>query len=76
MAVAVVVIELSAPVALLGGRPRTVWVSAVWLMHIGIAATMFVVFAYPISLIAFAPMFRLERALEWRPFVVVRRTRG
>jgi hypothetical protein len=57
----VVVWELGAPVALLGGRVATAWVAGIWLMHVSIAATMFVVFPYPISLIAFAPFFRIER---------------
>jgi hypothetical protein len=57
----VVVWELGAPVALLGGRVAAGWVAGIWLMHVAIAATMFVVFPYPISLIAFAPFFRIER---------------
>jgi len=48
-------------VALLGGRPRNVWVAAAWLLHAGVAALMFVVFPYPLFLVAFAPFFRLER---------------
>jgi hypothetical protein len=77
MAVASVVIELSAPLALRGGRLRTAWVAAAWLMHAGIAALMHIVFPYPLSLVAFAPLFRLERlpgALRlgpWRPRAAV-----
>lgn len=62
----VVLLELSAPIALLGGRVAVAWVAATWVMHVGIAATMFVVFPYPLSLIAFAPFFRLERLLSLR----------
>lgn len=66
-----VALELGAPLALLGGRVRDAWVVGTWLMHVAIAATMFVVFPYPLSLIAFAPMFRLERLLprRFRPAV-------
>lgn len=61
VAMASLVLELGAPVALLGGRVRDAWVAATWLMHIGIAALMFVTFPYPLSLVAFAPLYRLER---------------
>jgi Vitamin K-dependent gamma-carboxylase len=61
LAVATVLVEVGAPVALLGGRVRTVWVVAAWSMHVGIAALMFVVFPYPLALVAFAPLFALER---------------
>ena len=61
LALATLVLELGAPVALFGGRVRTTWVVATWLMHVAIAALMFVTFPYPLSLVAFAPLFRLER---------------
>ena len=61
LAAATVLIELGAPVALLGGRWRTAWVAAAWLLHLGIALLMFVVFPYPLVLVAFAPLFALER---------------
>jgi hypothetical protein len=61
VAVATMVVELGAPVALLGGRWRNGWVIAAWLLHLGIALLMFVVFPYPLLLVAFAPLFRLER---------------
>ena len=47
LAVATVLIELAAPVALLGGRLRNAWVAAAWLLHAGVAALMFVVFPLP-----------------------------
>lgn len=72
LAVASVAVELSAPVALLGGRIRTIWVTAAWLMHAGIAALMLVVFPYPLFLVAFAPLFELERL----PQLLRRRTVG
>jgi hypothetical protein len=61
LAVATVVIELAAPLALLGGRVRDTWVVLVWLLHAGVAALMFVVFPYPLFLLAFAPLYPLER---------------
>jgi hypothetical protein len=61
LAVATLVIELGAPLALFVSRLRVPWVALVWCMHAAIAATMFVVFPYPLALIAFAPLFRLER---------------
>ncbi|MEX0847074.1 MAG: hypothetical protein WD023_04775 [Ilumatobacteraceae bacterium] len=63
LAVATLVIELGAPLALVVSRLRVPWVATVWCMHAAIAATMFVVFPYPLTLIAFAPLFRLERLL-------------
>jgi hypothetical protein len=62
-----VVIELAAPVALLGGRIRTLWVAAVWLLHLGIAATMLIVFPSPLFLVALAPFYRVERLWTDRP---------
>lgn len=61
LAVATLVLELGAPLALLGGKVRTTWVVATWLLHVGVAALMFVTFPYPLSLVAFAPLYRLER---------------
>jgi hypothetical protein len=61
LAAAAVVVELAAPVALLGGRLRTAWVGAAWLMHVGIAGLMLIAFPYPLFLVAFAPFFDLER---------------
>jgi hypothetical protein len=60
IAVATVVLELGAPLALVGGRVRDVWVVAMWLVHAGIAILMFVVFPFPLFLVAFAPFYRLE----------------
>ncbi len=54
-------LELAAPVALLGGRPRTIWVVLTWSMHVAIAALMFVVFPFPLWGVAFACFYRLEK---------------
>ena len=60
LAVMTIVIELGAPIALVGRRCRWIWVAATCMMHVAILATMYVVFPYPLSLIAFAPLFELE----------------
>ena len=64
MAVAAVLLELAAPLALVGGKVRTAWVISAWLMHAAIASIMFVTFPYPLFLVAFAPFYRLERLSE------------
>jgi len=61
MAATALALELAAPLALLGGRLRTWWVVGTWSMHLLIAATMFIVFPYPLFAVAFAPLFPLER---------------
>jgi hypothetical protein len=63
LAIATLVIELGAPLVLVMSKLRVPWVALAWSMHAAIAATMFVVFPYPLALIAFAPLFRLERLL-------------
>ena len=64
-AIGTLVVELGAPLAL-WRRARTTWVAATWVLHAGIAATMFVVFPYPLALVAFAPLFDLERLVRRR----------
>lgn len=62
-----VLVELAAPIALVGRRWRNAWVLSAWLMHVSIYATMLVGFPSPLFGVAFAPMFRLERIAELRP---------
>jgi hypothetical protein len=66
-AAATIVLELAAPIALVGGRVRTVWVMATWSMHAAIAAFMLIVFPLPLFLVAFAPLYRIERLWTDRP---------
>ena len=61
LALATVLIELSAPLALVSARFRRGWVPAAWLMHLAILGLMFIVFPYPLAGLAFAPLYRLER---------------
>ena len=58
--IATLVIELGAPAVLFVRRLRWPWVIAAATMHVAIASAMFVVFPYPLTLIAFAPLFDLE----------------
>jgi len=61
VAMATVLVELGAPIALLGGRWRTAWVFAAWGFHVGILLLMAIMFPYPLSFVAYAPLFRTER---------------
>ena len=74
-AAAAVAIELSAPIALVGGKVRTVWVIAAWLLHAGVLALMLIGFPYPLFLVAFAPFFRVERLWTDRPAWMLRARR-
>jgi len=71
MGLLTLVVELGAPIALLGRRWAAWWSASAWLFHVGIVALMWISFAYPLSLIAFAPFFRIEllgeRLLALRP---------
>jgi hypothetical protein len=58
------VVELGAPLALLGRRWAAGWAAAAWVLHVGILALMAIGFAYPLSLVAFAPLLRCERPIE------------
>jgi hypothetical protein len=55
-AVGSLVVELGAPLALVSRRAAIVWSTAAWTMHATIAATMAVVFIYPLVLLAFVPV--------------------
>jgi hypothetical protein len=72
-AAATIAIELAAPVALVGGRVRTAWVIATWCMHLGILAFMLIAFPLPLFLVAFAPLYRIERLWTDRPVWMRRR---
>jgi hypothetical protein len=67
-----VLVELGAPVALLGRRWAATWAGAAWALHVGILALMAIGFAYPLSLVAFAPLLRCERPFEVAARVVGR----
>lgn len=76
-----VVVELGAPLALLGGRIRTLWAVAAWGFHVGILVLMAISFPYPLSGVAYACLFRPERIVgpvldRTRQLVVERRLRS
>lgn len=64
MALTTYVVELGAPLALLGGRVRTAWVASAWVFHLGVLALMAILFPYPLTGLAFAPFFALEVPLD------------
>ncbi len=64
MGLLTLVVELGAPVALIGRRWAAAWSAAAWTFHVGIVALMWISFLYPLTLIAFVPFFRSERLVE------------
>jgi hypothetical protein len=65
MAVASLAVELGAPLALLGRRLRALWAVAAWVFHAGVLALMGIGFSYPLSGVAFASLFAVERLPRW-----------
>lgn len=65
IALATLVVELGAPVAVLWRPARRWWAAAAWAFHVGIVALMAIVFAYPLSGAAYASLLELERPLWW-----------
>ncbi|MEM6990302.1 MAG: HTTM domain-containing protein [Myxococcota bacterium] len=63
-------LELGAPIALLGGRIGRLWCYAAWSFHAGILAIMAILFHYPLLGFAFASFFEVERVgdriVAWR----------
>lgn len=66
LSIAALAIELGAPLALLGGRTARVWAAAAWAFHAGVILAMNVWFPYPLSGVAFLPLFAAERVLRAR----------
>jgi hypothetical protein len=64
VALASLAVELGAPLALLGGRIRTVWMAAAWLFHLGVLVLMAILFIYPLTGVAYASMLRPERLIS------------
>ncbi len=60
------VVELGAPLALVSPRAARGWATLAWLFHAGVLASMAIGFFYPLTFVAFAPFFRVERLpLPW-----------
>jgi len=66
LALMTMLVELGAPLALLHRRVALVWCLAAWAFHVGVALLMSIVFMYPLSGIAYLPLFRLERLWSTR----------
>lgn len=58
------VIELGAPLALLGDRIARWWCGAAWLFHVAILALMAILFPYHLLGIALAPLLPVERLAD------------
>jgi hypothetical protein len=61
IALVTVLVELGAVVVLFRRSLRAWWAATAWAFHVGIAALMAIVFAYPLSGVAFASLFPVER---------------
>jgi hypothetical protein len=61
IALVTVLVELGAFAVLLRRSLRVWWAATAWAFHVGIAALMAIVFAYPLSGVAFASLFAVER---------------
>lgn len=65
MALATMVIELGAPLALLRGKVRFVLLAGMWFFHLAILIVMAIMFIYPLTGIAYTPLLRPERLPAW-----------
>jgi hypothetical protein len=59
------VVELGAPLALVHRRIALAWAAMAWGFHVGVLFLMHIFFPYPLFGMAFAPLFRLERPVQW-----------
>jgi hypothetical protein len=71
-----VVVELGAPLALVGRRWAYTWVALAWTFHLMVLTIMAVLFPYPLCGVAFASLLPVERLFAWRPAGLARRLRG
>lgn len=67
LAWATLLLEIGAPIALLHRRLAAFWALGAWAFHLGVVALMMIGFPYPLSGIAYASFFRVERARTWKP---------
>jgi len=61
------VLEIGAPLAILGRRIGKLWAVAVWGFHVGVLALMAIGFVYQLTWVAFAPFFDVEKLWERKP---------
>jgi hypothetical protein len=60
-----IVLEVGAPLALIGGWVGRIWALAVWGFHLGVVLLMNIWFLYPLVFVAFLPVFHCERPIAW-----------
>lgn len=60
------VVELGAPLALMGKRLARAWTMAALAFHWGVALVMAIAFPYPLSCVAYASLLPVERIWRWR----------
>ena len=65
LASASLVVELGAPLALLGRRWASGWAVGAWGFHLGVLALMAITFPYPLTGVAFVPLLPVERISPW-----------
>lgn len=63
------ILELGAPLFLIGGKTRRAWAVSTWMMHVGIYLIMGIKFRYQLSFVIFLPFFHVERLLTLTRFV-------
>jgi hypothetical protein len=66
LGVATLLLELGAPLALLGGRISRGWALGAFAFHLGVVLLMAIAFPYPLSGVAYASFFHVERLAETR----------
>jgi hypothetical protein len=71
LAIITLAFELGAPLALFGRRCAWVWTITCWGFHAGVVLLMMIVFPYPLSGVAFASLFPVERVVVRAVNVVV-----
>jgi hypothetical protein len=81
LGVMTLLLELGAPLALLGGRFSRGWAIGAYSFHLGVVVLMAIAFPYPLSGVAYASFFHVERLAEtkvglWVERGVKRVTRG
>lgn len=64
IALVTLLIELGAPLALIPGRIRTVWLLAAWCFHVGIFVLMAISFPYQLLGVAYAAFLPVERIAD------------
>jgi hypothetical protein len=63
--IATMILELVAPIVLLGGRIGRLWALAAWSFHAGVVLLMNIWFPYPLLGLAYLPVLPAERPLAW-----------